>query len=144
MPIPALDENGLLPPGLHLAGMSEIEDRFGKSTPRRQELFARLRMFVDLARHCGALRIFVNGSFVTAKPEPGDVDVVVWTSEKYFELLEQADHQAVLLEEMFDRRIPEEAFWVDAEWKWNGWLEFFSRVRENLNKRKGPVEVNSI
>lgn len=115
MPIPSLQDDGLLPPGLYTADMSEIEDRFGKSTPRRQELFARLRMFVDLARHCDAVRIFVNGSFVTAKPEPGDVDVVIWTSEKYFELLEKADHQAVLLEEMFDRRIPEEAFWVDTE-----------------------------
>jgi len=141
MAIPPLQDDGHLPPGLYLADMNEIEDCFGKSTPRRQELFERLRTFVELARHCGALRVFVNGSFVTAKPEPGDVDVVIWMSEKYFELLEQADKDAVLLEEMFDKREPKEAFLADAEWKWNGWVEFFSRVRGELSKRKGLVEV---
>jgi hypothetical protein len=141
MPIPPLQKDGLLPPGLYLADTNEIEEHFGKSTPRRHELFERLILFVELARHCGALRMFVNGSFVTANPEPGDEDVVIWLGTKYFDLLEQADREASLLEEMFDSREPKEAFFVNAEWKWEGWIEFFSRVRGNLSKRKGLVEV---
>jgi len=39
MSIPPLQEDGLLLPGLYLAEMGEIEERFGKSTPRRQEMF---------------------------------------------------------------------------------------------------------
>jgi hypothetical protein len=94
MPIPPLQEDGLLPPGLYLAEMNEIEERFGKSTPQRKMLFERLRMFVELAQHCGAQRMFVNGSFVTAKPEPSDVDVVIWVGTKYVELLNNDDEGA--------------------------------------------------
>jgi hypothetical protein len=36
-----------------------------------------LRWLVDLARRAGALRIVVNGSFVTDKLEPNDVDCVL-------------------------------------------------------------------
>jgi hypothetical protein len=36
-----------------------------------------LRWLVDLARRAGAQRIVVNGSFVTDKLEPNDVDCVV-------------------------------------------------------------------
>jgi len=141
MPIPPLQEDGFLPPGLHPAEMDEIEDRFGRNTPRRQEFCERLRMFVDLAQHCGALRMFVNGSFVTAKAKPGDVDVVIWLGAKYFELLKQADKKAIRLEEVLDTREPEEAFSVFEEVDWNDWINFFSLIREHPNKHKGLVEV---
>ncbi len=141
MPIPPLQYDGFLPPGLHLAEIDEIEDRFGKNTSRRKDLFVRLRLFVELARHCGALRMFVNGSFVTAKAEPDDVDVVIWVSGKYYELIEQEDKEAIRLEEMFVKRDPKEPFLVDTAQEWSGWIEFFSRVRGHLNKRKGLVEV---
>jgi hypothetical protein len=36
-----------------------------------------LRWLVDLARRAGVLRIIVNGSFVTDKLEPNDVDCVL-------------------------------------------------------------------
>jgi hypothetical protein len=122
--------------------MDEIEERFGQSTPLRQELFERLRLFVELARHCGALRMFVNGSFVTAKPEPGDVDLVIWLGEKYFDLLKNADQKASRLEEIFDTREPGEAFSVFEEIDWNDWIDFFSLVREHPDKQKDLVEVN--
>lgn len=144
MPIPPLQHDGFLPPGLHLADMDEIEDRFGKNTSRRKDLFMRLRLFVELARHCDALRRFVNGSFVTAKAEPEDVDVVIWVSGKYYKLIEQEDKEAIRLEEMFVKREPKEPFLVDTEQEWNGWMEFFSRVRGHLSKRKGLVEVKLI
>jgi hypothetical protein len=141
MPIPPFQDEGLLPPGLHLADMDEIAERFGKTPPRRKELFERLRVFVELAGHCGALRMFVNGSFITAKPEPGDVDVVIWLGSKYLELLKLLDKEALRLEEILDTREPEEAFSVFEEIDWNDWINFFSLVREYPNKSKGLVEV---
>jgi hypothetical protein len=36
-----------------------------------------LRWLVDLARRAGALRLTVNGSFVTDRAEPNDVDCVL-------------------------------------------------------------------
>jgi len=141
MALPGLLENGFLPPGLYVADMSEIEERLGTSTERRKELFKRLQNFVELAKQCGALRILVNGSFVAAKSEPGDIDVAIWLGTKYLELLQATGANALLLEEMFDSRDPKEAFLVNDERGWNRWVDFFSRVREYPNKRKGLVEV---
>lgn len=142
VPIPPLQEDGLLPPGLFLAEVDEIEERFGRSTPRRKELFERLMMFIELAQHCRAVRMFVNGSFVTAKPEPGDVDVVIWLDERVYELLlENGDHKCLHLEQMFKTREPGEAFPVFEELTWNEWIDFFSLLREHPNKSKGLVEV---
>jgi hypothetical protein len=55
MPIPAFQENGFLPPGLYLADLNEIFQRFGRTSERRRVLFNRLRTFVELAKHVGAL-----------------------------------------------------------------------------------------
>jgi len=141
MPIPALLENGLLPIGLHLADMNQIAGRFGQSTARRKSLFERLRVFVELAKHCGALRMFVNGSFVTAKPEPGDVDVVIWLGNKFRELLLKKDAKALLLQQMLLKRQPEEAFGVSDQEGWEVWLEFFSIFKQDPKQRKGLIEV---
>lgn len=72
--IPAFDEGGNLPPGVHEADWDEIAQRFGW-TSRRRELLAGLKAALEPLRQAGCRRIFVNGSFVTDKDEPGDIDV---------------------------------------------------------------------
>lgn len=72
--IPAFDEGGNLPPGVHEADWDEIAQRFGW-TSRRRELLAGLKAALEPLREAGCRRIFVNGSFVTDKDEPGDIDV---------------------------------------------------------------------
>ena len=73
-----LNEHGDLPPGVHIAGWNEIEQRFGRGSEARMRAFATLRRLHDLATATGALhRLFVFGSFVSAAPEPRDVDVVL-------------------------------------------------------------------
>jgi len=98
-------------------------------------------MFVDAARHVEAVRMFVAGSYVTAKADPRDVDVVIWVGERFLELLELGDKQALDLELMFLTREPKEAFAVFDEDGWNAWLDFFSSVRYREEERKGVVEV---
>ena len=141
MPIPALQENGFLPPGLYLANLDEIWERFGRTSDRRRMLFNRLQMFVDGARHVEALRMFVAGSYVTAKTDPRDVDVVIWVGERFLELLELGDKQALDLELMFLTREPKEAFAIFDEDGWNAWLDFFSSVKYREGEWKGVVEV---
>ena len=142
MTIPALQENGLLPPGLYLADLDETWERFGHISERRRVLFNRLQMFVDAARHVKAVRMFIAGSYVTAKTNPGDVDVVIWVGERFLELLELGDKQALDLELMFLTREPKEAFAVFDEDGWNAWIGFFSSVRNREGERKGLVEVS--
>jgi hypothetical protein len=81
--------------------------------------------------------MFVNGSFVTAKPEPGDVDVVIWLGERFRELLLSGESQALLLRQIISTRQPEEAFAVTDQEQWDEWLEFFSLFKTDRHKQKG-------
>jgi hypothetical protein len=75
--IPQYNDDGYLPPGIHRATLEEIASRFGQESELRQVQMESLRWLVDLARRAGAQRIVVNGSFVTDKLEPNDVDCVL-------------------------------------------------------------------
>jgi len=82
--LPPLNENGDLPAGVHFAGWKEIEERFGTGSEARIRALATLRRLHKLALHTGALRNFyVFGSFVSAAPEPRDVDVVLVMNREF-------------------------------------------------------------
>lgn len=73
-----LNENGDLPPGVHVAAWNEIDQRFGTGSEARTRALATLKRLHELAVRIGALRSFyVFGSFVSDAPEPRDVDVVL-------------------------------------------------------------------
>ena len=75
--IPDFNDHGYLPAGIHPATLDEIAARFGRESELRQAQMESLRWLVDLARRAGVRRIVVNGSFVTDKFEPNDVDCVL-------------------------------------------------------------------
>ena len=75
--IPPLDNEGYLPPGIHLATVEEIRARFGQESELRRAQMESLLWLIQLARRAGVQRIVVNGSFVTDKLEPNDVDCVL-------------------------------------------------------------------
>lgn len=81
--IPELNEDGYLPPGIHPATLDEIAARFGSEPELRQVQMESLRWLVDLARRAGALRLVINGSFVTDQLEPGDIDCVLLTAADF-------------------------------------------------------------
>ena len=76
MPIPEFRPDGYLPLGVHLTTQEEVAQRFGKATARRRVLMERVAEWLTLARALGAQRLLLDGSFVTPKPEPGDVDAI--------------------------------------------------------------------
>ena len=141
MPIPAFRPDGYLPEGLHLETLEEIALCFGTSTPRRQSLLGRLERWVEFARAIGLLRFFVDGSFVTQKPTPGDVDAVVWLPPDFEGQVDAGSPVAVALAEMIETRQPEELFAAANALEWQDWVEFFSQTRELDGRRKGIVEV---
>jgi hypothetical protein len=79
--VPTLDDQGLLPPGIHHLTMEQIEKLFGRfqRTDRRPRLFKKLREYVDELRATGwKVQLFVNGSFVMGRvDEPDDIDLIV-------------------------------------------------------------------
>ena len=67
-------EFNVLPVGIHQASMTAIEDTFAFNWWRR-ELFGGLRRGIHELKRAGCSRVYVDGSFVTSKPYPGDFDV---------------------------------------------------------------------
>jgi hypothetical protein len=80
---PEFNERGELPVGIHAATLDEVIKHFG-TTPRRVVITRRLERIYQLARSTGLLaRFIVFGSFVTAKPEPNDVDIFLLMEDSF-------------------------------------------------------------
>ena len=78
MALLSFNEAGDLPSGIHSATLGELLRRFGAAGSQRATCTRRLAHIYDLARRTGFVqRFIVFGSYVTAKPEPNDVDVVL-------------------------------------------------------------------
>jgi hypothetical protein len=71
--IPDFTSEGLLPRGVHDASWQEVEAAFG-FTERRRLLLRGLRRAITALHAAGCRRIYINGSFVTAKADPNDFD----------------------------------------------------------------------
>src|SRR5215218_6676689 len=83
-PLPQLGPGGDLPPGIHRASLQAVTERFGSGTSRRATIASRLARIHAVAISTGQLRRFiVFGSFVTAKPEPNDVDVFLLMEDSF-------------------------------------------------------------
>ena len=63
----------VLPPGVHDATMDEIAKKFA-TNGRRCRLFAGLERGIEALRQAGCKTIYLDGSFVTGKPQPEDFD----------------------------------------------------------------------
>lgn len=63
----------VLPAGIHVATLSEVEARFA-TNPGRRVQFRGLVAALGSLRGAGCTRVFLDGSYVTAKPRPGDFD----------------------------------------------------------------------
>jgi uncharacterized protein DUF6932 len=63
----------VLPPGIHAATFSEVQVTFAVNT-RRREIFEGLLDGAGRLRCAGCVKLFLDGSYVSAKPIPGDYD----------------------------------------------------------------------
>lgn len=140
--IAAFRPDGYLPEGLHRASEAEMTFRFGSTTSRRRRLALRLRRWIELARHVGARRLLIDGSFVTDVPVPNDVDALILLPSDFERQVGQGIDAALDLERMLLTRHPEEIFAAEDEEDWREWVEFFTRTREPDGRRKGPVEID--
>ena len=63
----------VLPPGVHDATIEEVEARF-TTTDGRKRIFSGFRSGVMALHRAGCQKVYLDGSFVTEKPVPGDFD----------------------------------------------------------------------
>lgn len=140
MPIPPITAEGLLPPGVHDATLHEIEHAFGVRTPRRQELFEKLVDFVEFAQSFSIFQfLVVDGSFVTDKDAPGDIDgVLLLGRADLARLLGHAHGLRILDVDAMKARYEVHLFFDPLPA--GMWTDFFQqlRVEEALARRLSP------
>lgn len=71
--IPQFTDEGLLSPGVHQTGLEELKEKMGWSRKRR-ELLEGLEEALELMASCGVVSAYLDGSFVTDKDRPNDID----------------------------------------------------------------------
>jgi len=72
--IPSFDHTGNLPPGIHSATHEEFVKRFVYNL-KRKELYANLIRFIKDIQNTGCTAIYIDGSYVTKKLLPNDIDL---------------------------------------------------------------------
>lgn len=114
--IPDFDEDGNLPPGVHLVGLRDVQKRLVWN-PDRRILFAGLRRALACLAVAGVRRAIVAGSFASGEPYPRDVDGF-WVYEPGVDLraLDPA-----LIGETAPRMAMRTRFGVDFLVCWTGW-----------------------
>ena len=141
--LPELTDTGELPPGVHLSGWQEFQSRFGGSSPRRVCLSGRLRALLELAAANGKLRrIFIWGSFVTAKPSPKDLDILLIMDEDFEVEGITAPAQAVFDSVRAKLLFESDVFWARASIgseMLDLWLDTYQTSRSF--RKRGIVEL---
>lgn len=146
MPIPRLDENGLLPLGVHDCSMDELEVRFGgfQGIDQRSQLMAKLEGFLAEARTSGIVReVLVDGSFVTGKAVPNDVDLIVVVAENH----DFASDLLPLAYNVVSKRRVQRRYGFDilvareGSVEYDKWVQFFQQVRLEPAIGKGILRV---
>jgi hypothetical protein len=146
MPIPPLDEHGLLPPGVHHCTLEEIRARFGsfQESDRRPQLFARLTAFLSEAQAARLVAsVVVDGSFVTAKPEPNDIDLIVVVAPGHsFAADLSPSEYAVLSKRRVHRRHGFDVLVArDDSEEYRRYVRFFQQIRFEPGRTKGILRL---
>lgn len=82
--IPDFDEHGCLPPGTYTVTINDVVNRFGGSKSlKRSQLAKNLKLFYNFVRY-HATDIYIDGSYVTQKLSPSDIDMFVIFPLEFF------------------------------------------------------------
>ena len=143
MALPAFNEEGDLPPGVYRATMAEVLERFGQGSIRRRAASDRLNRLFQLVASTGYLAQFVVfGSFITAKADPRDVDVIV-LMEDAFDLASVTGEAALVFQHMeADAHFGASVFWTRRSGAIGGeqaMVEYWQVRREGGSR--GIVEI---
>jgi hypothetical protein len=146
MPIPALNANGILPTGLFDCTWPELQERFGvfRGSDHRVRLFTRLEELASAMRASALFEaLVVDGSFVTAKLAPNDVDLVAVLRPGHdFERDLPMSEYSVVSRALLRRRFGFDVVVAERDSAlYRTYVDFFSRVREAPELRKGLLRV---
>ncbi len=141
--LPAFEEDGNLPEGIYPLHRAQLAPHFATTT-RRRVLLERLLNLYTLADATGFLeRFVVFGSFVTTKPEPGDLDIILVMRTGFQSSQAPLESQMLFDHEQADSEFGASIFWIRTD------LLILETVEEFLDYwqtrrdggRRGIIEV---
>ncbi len=147
-----MTDNPLLAPGLHDVQESDLDNHFlsqftGSTT--RPVLIQGFRSYLQaLKQFRVAFEIWIDGSFVTNKQDPSDIDLVIFASQADLNSLPTPDQQS-LARLLLDRASVKKAVGCDVLFSvaedqnmrsyWRGWYGF-----DRLETPKGIARIRVI
>jgi len=144
MALPEFNEEGDLPPGVHHATLDEVVGQFGAAQGQRNICTRRLQHVYALAKRTGHLqRFIIFGSYVTARPDPNDVDVVLVMDDAF-----RLEECPIEVRGLFDHAVAQARYGASIFWVRPGLLlsesieDFIAywQIKRDGSKR-GIVEV---
>ena len=133
------NEDHVLSPGIHEMEWEEFYASFSFS-PRRKELLEGLKKVVDILQKTGCSVIYIDGSFVSEKLEPGDWDACfdcapIKTKDvfKQYPLSDRNEQKRLYGGELYLAS-------TEADEYGNKYLEFFQQIT-GTGKKKGIVKI---
>jgi hypothetical protein len=112
MDLPAFNDDGDLPAGVHRDGLKDVLLRFGQGSEHRLDVADRLTRAFRAARSTGKLaRFVVFGSFVTSKANPNDVDLVLIMEDDFDLSIQPEDVGALFRHQEAQSRYGASVFW---------------------------------
>jgi len=139
----------IYPAGFHDISLDAMHDIFVapfEDNERRKYLTERFKNFFEKFSELGiGAEIWIDGSYSTLKPEPGDIDIVFFCNPEQLNTLTQ--EKRTLISELFNRDISKiryncEVFLVPTDNAnlrsyWRGWFAF-----SRDEKPKGIPRIN--
>ena len=111
--LPDFNHDGDLPPGIYGVTLEEVVQRLGNGSPQRERVTDRLRRIYSLAQSTGAVQKFlVFGSYVTDKPAPNDVDIVLIMQDNFSVADCPEEAKRLFDHEQADQEFGASIFWI--------------------------------
>ena len=139
--IPEFNKYGNLPAGIYKSSITCIEKKFGTSSEKRILLFNKFRKFLELLSPFkkNIKHIILDGSFVTSKESPGDIDCIMIIENNFRftpEIVEELSNSKRLYKLYNTHLFMFEEKNIES---YREILNFFSKDRDL--KPKGAIEV---
>lgn len=135
-----------MPAGIFDCSLADVKERFGAfgGADRRVRLFTRLQEMV-LAMTASQLFdcLVIDGSFVTAKSVPNDIDCIAVLRRRHdFERELPMREYALVSRAMLRRRFGFDVMVAEQDSRlYTTYVEFFTRVRESPGLKKGMLRL---
>jgi hypothetical protein len=135
VPIPPLTAYGYLPDGIYHAHIEEVFETFVKGkSQRRLDIWNGMNRFIqDYSGIIPDAKVYLDGSYISGKNEPGDIEVIIEFGTIHWPLYCQKIH--VIRDQIKSNYLVD--VWPQFPGQPNDFLQFFQYIRNEEKNSKG-------